>query len=697
MKINSLGKSTHLLALVLIVGSTSSCTSMVKPEAAISTNKVTLEGSFLENKKGTSEAHISSLEAAKERDELGSFIRLSSPSVGNVNNVLEVDLTKYFNVEKTYKVTLNSLPLNEFLHYVLSDLLSVSYLIEPSIKSNSTPVTMELKEEVTARRLFQLVQNILQQNNATITLNDDVFYVVPIPKSGAKSDKAFGFGRTASDVPTVSGVITQLVPLHYKVSRGLRNTLANLVDARITLDADDGAVIIEGKREQVLRTLSLLEMLDSPMLYNKPAALLSFSYIDSSTFITKVSELLAQDGISTNFSSAKNAASVSFIPLEHLGKVVVFATSERILSRVQHWSSIIDKPATGSEQSYYIYHPKFARASDLGMSLMPLLKAQSSMSADNPGSFDTSNGQNVLPNTTQSGKNQNKSLSIKGDNINLVVDERANALIFYSSGKHYQELQPIIRQLDVLPKQVMMEVVIAEVKLTGVFAKGVEFALKNGASGDKTEDFSFSSKSGFKYSIVGLPGEFSFNLSQTDGLINVLSRPTLVVRDGVAATISVGDDIPTVGSTTTDPIGGDRQTTSIQYRKTGLVLSVTPTVNAQGTVIMTISQSNSSISSGSNSLETPAVFERAISTEVVAGDGQTVMLGGLISHSINRGATSVPVLGSIPVLGHLFRSDNEDTDKTELVVLVTPKIISQQSDWATIKESFAKGLENLKF
>lgn len=248
-----------------------------------------------------------------------------------------------------------------------------------------------------------------------------------------------------------------------------------------------------------------------------------------------------------------------------------------------------------------------------------------------------------------------------------------------------------------MPKQVMMEVVIAEVKLTGSFSKGVEYALRSGNS-SSSERFNFNSKDGFNYSIVGLPGTFSINLNQSDGLVNVLSRPSLLVRDGVSANISVGDDIPTVGSTTTDPISGDRQTTELQYRKTGVNLTVTPTVNAKGTIIMSIEQNISNVSpDSSGAAGNPAIFERTLSTEVVASDGQTVMLGGLISENSSKGATSIPLLGDIPFLGHLFRSDNSSNDKTELVILVTPKIVHDTADWERVKESFLQGLENVKF
>lgn len=699
-------KEKNNLAILVIAMGLSSCATLMEPDKPLDGTTLNVGDSYLE---GESAKELKESTSPNDTDEKTSqFVRLNSNS-SQKGAILEVDLSKHFDNESLFQVSSNGIPFDEFLHYVLGELLDVSYLIEPNVKKINAPVTLELKDKVSAQGLFQILQRVLAQHNTSIALNGDVFYLYPTPRRGAKSDKAFGFGRTEADVPMVSGVITQLIPLQFQISRGLKATLGNLVDADVNVDIAQRLAIVNGNREEILRTISLLQILDSPLMHNKSTSLLSFSYVDTYSFIEKVSDLLQQDGISTNLGGSGNSASANFIPLEHLGKVVVFASNDEILDRIEYWAKLIDKPATGSEQSYYVYHPKYARASDLGNSLAPLLVNSSnsySFSADS-NNRNTNNNSRGAPNNggpisslaSAGVNNAQLTQTVEGDNLRMVVDERANALIFYSTGKSFQELQPIIRQLDIMPKQVMLEVVIAEVKLTGSFAKGVGFALTSGATADdRSSSFSFDSEGGFNYSIVGLPGSFNINLNQTDGLINVLSKPTLVVRDGVTASISVGDDIPTIGSTTSDPINGERQTTDIVYRKTGVDLSVTPTINAQGTVIMTIDQNISNISASGVSVNgSTSVFERTINTEVVAGDGQTVMLGGLISENKTTGATSIPLLGDIPLVGHLFRSDSDNSDKTELVILVTPRIISNRSDWKMVKDGFAKGLENIKF
>ena len=174
-------------------------------------------------------------------------------------------------------------------------------------------------------------------------------------------------------------------------------------------------------------------------------------------------------------------------------------------------------------------------------------------------------------------------------------------------------------------------------------------------------------------------------------MINILSNPTLLVRDGVAASIVVGDEIPLTTGVLSNPLAGTTaERSTFERRQTGLTLSVKPTINSQGIVIMEI---NLEISNA----EGETLLNRRVQTEVVANSGQTVILGGLISEKDTGNDSKVPLLGDLPVLGNLFKSDSETTNKTELVILVTPKIISDANQWGDIKNKFRKGLENVEF
>jgi general secretion pathway protein D len=166
------------------------------------------------------------------------------------------------------------------------------------------------------------------------------------------------------------------------------------------------------------------------------------------------------------------------------------------------------------------------------------------------------------------------------------------------------------------------------------------------------------------------------------------------VRDGVAATISVGSDISVVGATTFDPINGERQTTTAQYRQTGVDVSVTPTINAEGIVLMQIQQNISNAVPGSAGAGgNPDVFTRSISTEIVAASGQTVLLGGLISEDVSANKNGAPGISTIPGLGWLFKTEGDNGSRTELVMLITPRILDSIDEWEQIKEQFSEGLE----
>jgi general secretion pathway protein D len=172
-----------------------------------------------------------------------------------------------------------------------------------------------------------------------------------------------------------------------------------------------------------------------------------------------------------------------------------------------------------------------------------------------------------------------------------------------------------------------------------------------------------------------------------------------LVRDGVSANITVGSDISVVGATTIDPINSARQTTATEYRKTGVDVTVTPTINARGVVIMEVKQSiSNSLPASTGAGGNPDIFERSINTEVVANSGQTVLLGGLISEDSSSGANGVPGVTKIPILGKLFEGSSDTASRTELVMLITPRVLENADAWEEVTSEFKSGLQflNLK-
>jgi general secretion pathway protein D len=421
------------------------------------------------------------------------------------------------------------------------------------------------------------------------------------------------------------------------------------------------------------------------------------TYISSVEFLDQLKKLLAEEGISLGPEQPLN-----IVPLDRLGAVVIFAVDEKIVERVEFWAKQLDRPGEGADRRYYVYQPKFSRATDLGESIAPLIGASvagiGNRSRDTRSAGGTAiTNENVLRRDGGSGSAPQTPMSIEGADISLSIDPRSNSLVFFTTGPKYQAILPAIRRLDVPPKQILLEATIAEVTMTGEFANGVEFAFSDGK-------FSGGTTGG-----IGLPAgglgvlfqqdalqQIRLRLQAGDSRVNLLSKPVLIVRDGVAASINVGNDVPTVGASATDPLQSDKVLTTVLYRNTGLQLSITPTISAQGTVSMQIRQSISNTVPASSGVQgAPIFFTRSVDTEVVAESGRTVLLAGLISESSSSSSTMVPILGRVPLLGNFFRSDNKKRDKTELVLLITPKILDQPGAWGEVMGAMAGALEYL--
>lgn len=628
-------------------------------------------------------------------------------SLSRKDNALsqQQELANRFSDTQTHKVAVDSLPMKVWLNQVFSDLLHVNFVIGQGIADIDKPVVLNLSDAISERKLFKLTQRLLAERGADIRFNDGIYYIYPRPTKG-QGDFTVGVGRSAADVPDVVGNVMQIIPLRYGVNINIERTLRNLAGVQIQADYQQSVVFATGERGQVLKVLDLVNLMDIPANRGKHIGLLYLTYVSAEDFSAQVSNLLQTEGVPVDV--GKNGQkNLVLVPLDQIGAIAVFASDENLLERVRYWAQQLDKPSKGEEKRYFIYHPQYARATDLGESISPLIgnassqgaqrgnqnrDTRSAVSGSSSSSSSTSANNSTASNSSSSSNNQ-KTVSVSGDNISMTVDQRSNSIIFYTTGQRYQALLPMVKRLDVMPKQILLEATIAEVTLTDEFAQGFEFAVQNGNFGYGTfGNLGVADISGFNISYLG-NAQIRARLLETNSLVNVLSNPTLVVRDGVQASISVGTDLPTVAATTEF---NDKSTTSVEYRKTGLNLSVTPSINAQGLVVMQIQNDISNQTEGSSISGSPAIFERSLQTEVIAHSGQTILLGGLISQNDNSSDSKVPLLGDLPLIGNLFKGKKKSNTKTELVILITPKVIEQDSDWDRIKQRLQQGMDNLR-
>ena len=415
---------------------------------------------------------------------------LSSTSRG----LNQEDWSDRFPSNDEIRVAIEEMPLSQFLHYAFGELLEVNYVVADGLENLEAPVSLSLQDSVSSRRLFSLTTELLAGRDVGITFRTGVYYLHPLDRRG-KGDVFIGFGARAQDVPDRPGPIMQIIPLRYGVSASVERTIRDLVDAKVVGDPTQGALFVTGERFDILRVLDVVRLLDQPGWRGRYVGLVSMTYVTTDEFIGNVVELLNVEGVPVDVGSGAGNGAVALVSLESIGAVAVFATSRQLLGRVDFWARQLDRPAQGAERRYYIYTPRYARADEIGMSLVPLLgdpgvagaqaDARDTRSAlGSPAAraaVDTAlqSRRDDRDNRGSSASGSRSQVSVRSENLTMAVDQRSNVLIFNTTGTRYQALLPMIRRLDTPPRQILVEATIAEVLLTDEFAMGVEFALEN--------------------------------------------------------------------------------------------------------------------------------------------------------------------------------------------------------------------------
>jgi general secretion pathway protein D len=291
-----------------------------------------------------------------------------------------------------------------------------------------------------------------------------------------------------------------------------------------------------------------------------------------------------------------------------------------------------------------------------------------------------------------------------------------NQLLVRARPSQWAEIESAIKRLDNTPLQVQIETRILEVKLTGKFQFGVQWyleGLRNLTQGvDGSGNATYTPVDIFRHRAIGLGGGgnkfngepffYSFMNSdmqvavralETNGNTKTLSAPSLVVLNNQVAQIQVGDQVP-INQTSVNPGVGTAVYNQVNYLNTGVILNVQPRVNPGGLVYLNVQQQVSS-PTYPNGASNPTISQRSMGTQVAVQSGQTVLLGGLIQQQDNTTDTGIPGLNRIPVLGRLFGSTNRNRDRTELVVLITPKVIGSAEEAKQITDEYQQKFESL--
>ncbi|MGD8563811.1 MAG: hypothetical protein PVG03_14810, partial [Desulfarculaceae bacterium] len=299
------------------------------------------------------------------------------------------------------------------------------------------------------------------------------------------------------------------------------------------------------------------------------------------------------------------------------------------------------------------------------------------------------------------------------EEVSIVVEPTTNAIVIRSSRRKYETLLRLIRKLDIFPKQVLIEVMIAEVKLDDDWQLGVEWEYASGVSGSTRMEYSstipeslentFSATGGLIYTITQADRlKATLHALAVDQKVNIISTPLLLSSEHEESRINVGEEVPiitdvTVSKDLTTDQGREISDRTIKYRDTGITLSVTPRINDSGLVKLKIAQEISEISTISfGNTDSPSFFKRSAETNVITTDSQSVVIAGLIRNKFTTVDSGIPLLKDIPLLGYLFKSEKKIKERQELIITITPYIIHDMADAKRLIQELKEESQRLK-
>lgn len=413
------------------------------------------------------------------------------------------------------------------------------------------------------------------------------------------------------------------------------------------------------------------------------------------------------------------------VALERLNALLVITPRAHYLDTAREWISKLDQPRSGgSGPQLYVYPVQNGTAEHLAELLSSIFGGESQASRGQrqtqrsiaptlgtgllgSGSSNSSSTA-LMPRLGSTGNGaeggEGSTVAVLGD-VRIVADKRQNALLIYAPRGEYAKIEVALRQLDVAPTQILIEASILEVTLNNELRYGLQWYF-NGrlnssgttGSGQLTSGDSSTigpTNPGFWYTITNALGDVRavLNALAEKSLLNVISSPSIMVLDNHTAQIHVGDQQPVRSSqTVTD---GGNTTSSIQYKDTGVMLAVSPSVNAGGMVTMDVEQSVTDVGQVDVATGQRTFLQRQLASRVAVRDGETIVLGGLIRDNNNVGKQGVPLLHDIPVLGHLFGTTSDVKNRTELLVMLTPRVLRDEADLRQIGDEFKQRMRTL--
>lgn len=684
---------------------------------------------------------VDALQASPQVDEKGFVL----PGTGDFINRQALDDSTVGGVAQNGQVTLNfeDAAIGEVVK-VIFDILEENYVIDPRVRGE---VTVQTGRPISKEMLIPTLETLLRMNNAALLRSEGIYKIVPATNA-----------LPGSVAPQLEGVRpgygVQIVPLRYIAAEEMAKILEPLLPrgSILYVDSTRNLLMLSGSAQELANAQETINLFDVNWLEGMSIGMYRLQNVDSGTIVADLSNLFGEA------SQMPGAGLFRFVPVSQINAVLVITPQAEYLQDIGEWIERLD--GAGGER-LYVYQVQNGDAEYLASVLAEVFGAQSGGAVsttagqvapglrptqleappredpqedapdrndDSPGlgsvddrrdvdaGIDTEQDadiraqQAVLGAPSLGGRTSGSAGARSMEDVRIIPDVENNTLLIWANNFTYEKILDALRKLDITPRQVLVEVTIAEVTLSGELQYGLQWFFKNnvgnyqgrGAFGLEV-DRPVSGPGGVLSSVAD--STFAYTLSK-DGVVRllletlageskvkILSSPQIMVIDNQEAEIRVGTEQPVLTATTVTE--GGNTVESIEFKQTGVLLTVSPQVNVGGLITMDVTQEVTDVGEIDQATGQRAFLTRELKSKVAVQSGETIVLGGLISEARRDAEAGIPILYKTPVIGPLFGSTTTESQRTELLIVITPQVARNNQEALQVTEELKERMRGV--
>lgn len=621
-------------------------------------------------------------------------------------------LPAQINDRETFNLNFDNADLNEVIE-VLAKSLQLNYIVDSRVKGT---VTIHTAGKVPKTELFAVLEQILKMNGVAIVKTGEIYKIMPFGEAQTEALSPHVEGGRGETKPAGQDFIIQLIPLKFVPASQMAKILKPFLTpgANIYEISVGNLLLVTDLSSNVKKLVEMVNIFDIQIFENIKIELFAVQNTSAEELTTDLEAVFGAYGLLAKDKQAEGG--IRFIPISRLNSVMAITSSAELLGQAAGWIKKLDERAEMGTD-IHVYFVENVKAEDVA-SVLNQIYTENKKAAAKTAPFKAGEAKKNAPaKPAPSGKGAEASGELEGE-VRIIADKASNALVIMATPEDYKTISLTVRKLDVVPRQVMIEVLIAEITLGDSLQHGIAWWLQHEEVKVPTLGGNLSNRtilnseilklpaSGFGYALLDSANNIRTLLSllANDSRLNVLSAPNIVASNNQKATISVGSQVPIVTSeyvplaTTSEEQNQSSTSRTIQYRDTGVLLTVTPHINSSRLITLELSQEVSDAQETTTGVtSTPTIFKRKAETSIVVHDGQTALIGGLIQERKSVSHSGIPFLKDIPILGWIFGGKTTSVNRTELLVLLTPRVVIEREEMDQVTREMMNKINSLKY